>query len=483
MQLQRGAGILLHPTSLPSSFGIGDLGDGAYRFIDFLKNSGQRIWQILPLNPIGFGESPYQPYSAFAGNYYLIDPLDLRNKGLISDKDLADFPCFANSRVEYDYVIPYKLRLFRIAYRRFRQLASPGDYQQFLHVNSYWLPDYAFFMALKEHLGGLPWNQWPEDLATRKAEALNYYRNKLEQEIEFHCFVQYIFACQWCNLLDYAHKNGIKLMGDIPIFVAADSCDTWVNPQWYELSTNGCPSKVAGVPPDYFSKTGQRWGNPLYRWEEMKKDGYSWWIARFRYLLTNVDYVRVDHFRGFAAYWNIAAEEETAVNGCWVEGPGKHFFQTLTAQLGDLPIVAEDLGYITQEVRDLKEYCGFPGMKVLQFIKEERWPAELAHDNVVYYTGTHDNDTLLGWYCKEILAGLNRPYINPAVCWEFIEALYSSNAAWVIVPMQDLLCLGSEARMNTPGTVGANWSWRLEPGALTRQLAGDLASLCHKYSR
>ncbi len=483
MQLERAAGILLHPISLPSPFGIGDLGEGAYRFINFLALSGQKIWQVLPLNPIGYGESPYQAYSAFAGNFYLISPLELEKRGLLEKSELAEFPCLSEHKVDYSIVKFAKFKLFRLAYKRFRQQAYPVEYLKFLQKNKYWLSDYALYMAIKTSLGGLPWSQWPKDIATRQPEALLSYGLKLQEEIEFHHFLQYVFYSQWQSLLAYAHQRGIKIMGDIPIFVAADSCDTWVNPQWYYLEPSGRPAKVAGVPPDYFSKTGQRWGNPLYRWDEMKKDGYNWWVQRVRNLLENVDYVRLDHFRGFAAYWEIPAEEETAVKGRWVEGPGENFFTVLKAELGSLPIIAEDLGLITPDILQLKEFCGFPGMKVLQFLSSEQWAAEAENENVVYYTGTHDNDTLLGWYRKEIEAGLDRPGGCPDICWEFIELLYSSKAAWVIVPMQDILCLGSEARMNTPGTIGDNWNWRLAKADLTDRLAGDLAELCRKYNR
>lgn len=483
MQLERAAGILLHPSSLPSAFGIGDLGEGAYRFIDFLMRSGQRIWQMLPLNPVGYGESPYQAYSAFAGNFYLIDPLDLVKRGLLLEEELTKPPYLNQHRVNYSLVKPYKMKLLKLAYERFRLEALSAEYLQFLQDNKYWLPDYALFMSVKKHLGGLPWSEWPEDIATRRQEALISYGQKLQTEIEFHYFLQYSFFYQWQSLLHYARRQGIKIMGDIPLFVAADSCDTWVDPQWYYLNPTGSPTKVAGVPPDYFSKTGQRWGNPIYRWEEMKKDGYSWWVQRVKQMLDNFDYVRLDHFRGLAACWEMPAEEETAVNGCWMQGPGEHFFALLSDKLGNLPLVVEDLGYITPDVKMLKKFCGFPGMKVLQFLSSEKWPAGTENNNVVYYTGTHDNDTLFGWYCKEILADLSRPQENPAICREFIEALYKSKAAWVIVPMQDWLCLGSEARMNTPGTVGNNWSWRLEPDALTASLAEEIASFSRKYLR
>lgn len=482
--MERATGILLHPTSLPSLYGIGDLGDQAYKFMDFLVRSGQRIWQILPLNPVGYGESPYQAFSAFACNHLLIDPWDLYRQGLLREDDLARVPCFKTNEVEFSSVIPYKMRLFRQAYERFRQKAPAEDYQRYLQNNAYWLPDYALFMALKEHFGGVPWQKWPEGLRKRDRGLLEVYRQNLQHLVDFHCFLQFTFARQWQELRNYAHRQRIKIMGDIPIFVAADSCDTWVNPQCFELDFQGRPAKVAGVPPDYFSPTGQCWGNPLYRWDVMRRDGYQWWVERLRLLLTQVDYIRLDHFRGFAAYWEIDARELTAVNGRWVQGPGEHFFNVLKQKLGQLPLVAEDLGHITPDVRQLKDRCGFPGMKVLQFLTAESWPPDRDDFQVIYYTGTHDNDTLLGWYYKNIRRFLDRPREDLNICREFIEALYSSPAAWVIVPFQDLLCLGSEARMNTPGTTKGNWRWRMEAGALNNNgLAVFLSELSAKYFR
>lgn len=483
MQLERAAGVLLHPTSLPSRYGIGDLGENAYKFIDFLVQSRQKLWQILPLNPVGYGESPYQAYSAFAGNHLLIDPLALRNQGLLTEADLAEAPEFCIHNVDFSAVIFYKMRVLQQAHWRFQEHSPPQEYYKFIENNSSWLQDYALFMALKEYYGGLPWQQWDVGLATRKEEVLAQYRFKLQEQVEFHHFLQYIFACQWQSLRSYANSGGVRIIGDLPIFVAADSSDTWVASQSFELDAGGNPTKVAGVPPDYFSKTGQRWGNPLYRWDIMKEDEYLWWRERIKHLLGAVDYIRIDHFRGFEAYWEIPSTEETAVNGQWVKGPGERIFAMLEKHLGQLPIIAEDLGYITAEVHALKNTFGFPGMKVLQFISEEEWPSKADKQNIVYYTGTHDNDTLLGWYQDKIQSLMDRPLDNVNICWEFIEILYRSGAAWVVTPIQDILSLGSEARMNIPGTPGGNWRWRLQPDALAEKTIQRLAELTWRYCR
>lgn len=483
MQLERAAGILLHPTSLPSRYGIGDLGENAFKFIDFLVHSRQKLWQILPLNPVGYGESPYQAYSAFAGNHLLIDPVALHNQGLLTDTDLVEVPEFCTHNVDFSAVITYKIRVLQQAYWRFQERSPSPDYYEFIGENAFWLQDYALFMALKEYYGGLPWQQWEADLACREEEVLKLYRSNLQSQVEFHYFLQYIFAKQWQSLRNYANSQGVKIIGDLPIFVAADSCDTWVNPQLFELDQAGNPLKVAGVPPDYFSKTGQRWGNPLYRWDVMLQDNYHWWRKRVKQLLGKVDFIRFDHFRGFEAYWKIPEAEATAVNGQWVKGPGEGFFTVLEKYLGQLPIIAEDLGYITSEVQALKEAFEFPGMKVLQFINEEKLVERPQLENIVYYTGTHDNDTLLGWYDEKIRVLLDRPTGSSNICGEFIEVMYRSNAAWVVIPLQDILGLGSEARMNTPGTSESNWRWRLEPNVLNETIEQRLAELSWVHSR
>jgi len=396
---------------------------------------------------------------------------------------LAEAEAVNTCYLDFSTVIPTKMGILLKAYGVFKGYPTDQAFIRFREDNSSWLPDYALFMALKDYYGGLPWQQWDVSLATRKEEVLAQFRSKLQEQVEFHYFLQYIFACQWQNLRSYANSRGVKIIGDLPIFVAADSSDTWVASQYFTLDAGGNPTKVAGVPPDYFSNTGQRWGNPLYRWDIMKEDEYLWWRERIKHLLGAVDYIRIDHFRGFEAYWEIPSTEETAVNGQWVKGPGEQFFAMLEKHLGQLPIIAEDLGYITAEVHALKNTFGFPGMKVLQFISEEEWPSKAENQNIVYYTGTHDNDTLLGWYQDKIQSLMDRPLDNANIGWEFIETLYRSGAAWVVTPIQDILGLGTEARMNIPGTPGGNWRWRLQPDALTEKTTQRVVELTLRYCR
>lgn len=482
MKLDRASGILLHPTSLPSRYGIGDLGPEAYKFVDFLKTGKQRLWQILPLNPVGQGWSPYQSPSAFAGNHLLISMDKLREEGLLTAGDTDNIPAFPEDKVLFPLVASFKEKLLRKAFTAFINTGeSRPDYKAFLGENNYWLGDYALFMALKMHFGGLAWNRWEKALAFREKEALLYYQEHLHEEIAFHCFLQYVFFKQWTALKSYANAQEIKIIGDLPIFIAHDSSDVWAHPALFALDERGNPLTVAGVPPDYFSETGQLWGNPHYDWAEMEKDDYRWWRERFRHLLKLADFVRVDHFRGFEAYWEVPAGEKTAVRGRWVKGPGEKFFLTLEKYLGKLPVIAEDLGVITPEVQALKEKCGFPGMKVLQFLTEEELQAGRKEEDVVYYTGTHDNDTLLGWYRK-----LNTALPGPEErkkCWEYMALVSGSGARWAIFPLQDILCLDQEARMNTPGTVEGNWQWRFRAGVLTSSLAAELASLTVKHQR
>lgn len=484
MELDRAGGILLHPTSLPSRYGIGDLGPEAYNFLDFLKESRLKLWQILPLHPVGYGESPYQSYSAFAGNPLLISIDELYKEGLITGYDMKYLPVFPPDRVEYSRVMDLKNMLLRRAFERFRRKDCEEEYSFFLDQNSFWLPDFLLFMALKEHFNGLPWNRWDHDIAFRRSEAVLRWEGFLAQEMKYQCFLQYKFASQWQALKAYAKQKGITVIGDLPLFISYDSSDTWINPHLFDLDQDGYPARVAGVPPDYFSETGQLWGNPLYRWDKMEEDDYYWWRERIQKLLEQVDVVRIDHFRGFEAYWEIPGGEKTAVNGRWVKGPDQHFFTTLERHLGKLPILAEDLGFITREVHELRNHFNYPGMKVLQFLNEEPYLERPEKEKVVYYTGTHDNDTLLGWYKDVILDSLdNPPVLNEEVSWEFIELVFASNADWIIVPLQDILCLGSEGRMNTPGTIGGNWMWRCRPGSLTKDKAGRLAYLAKKYNR
>lgn len=487
MQLSRASGILLHPTSFPSRYGIGELGGEAYNFIDFLAKSGQKLWQILPLNPPGFGGSPYQAYSAFANNPLLISVDELLKEGLLTGGDLTELPDLPEDRCDYRHVSEYKQCLLLKAYKRFITIPDNPRYNEYVEQNYFWLYDYALFMALREYFEQKAWNEWPQDIACRRKEALGYYANLLSDGIEFYCFLQYIFYKQWMKLKNYAHEKGIVIIGDLPIFIAYDSADTWVNPQLFALNKDGTIAKKAGVPPDYFSETGQMWGNPHYCWETMEKDNYFWWQQRFKTILEMADVVRLDHFRGFEAYWEIPGAEKTAVLGRWVKGPGKKFFTAIEENLGKLPLIAEDLGFITPEVTRLKEEFNYPGMKILQFTYvEEIDPARHA-PNTVYYTGTHDNDTLLGWYRDFIIRGLHHTRYNNEdmnVCWDFIEILLQSVYNWTIFPLQDILCLDSSARMNTPGTLNENnWRWRYKKESLTPALAKKLKELTKRYNR
>jgi len=511
LEMQRAAGILLHLTSLPSAYGIGELGRAAFDFVDFLAAGGQKLWQILPLNPVGYGDSPYQCFSAFAGNHLLISLEKLGAEGLLAEDELAWTPGFPTDKVDFRLVRLYKDSLLRKAfYRFFARVAGSGcretdygnadykksdygkshyeisDYQEYVEGNSYWLSDFALFMSLKELFSGRPWNEWDRQIALREKSALQYYEELLKTEIEYHLFLQYKFQCQWRDLREYARQKDVMIIGDMPIFISYDSSDTWVNPHLFMLDAQGYPDKVAGVPPDYFSETGQLWGNPHYRWDVMAQDDYLWWRQRFMKLLEWVDVIRIDHFRGFEAYWEIDAAEDTAVNGRWVKGPGRGFFTVLEKYLGKIPVIAEDLGFITPEVHRLRDSLGFPGMKVLQFTAQESLVPGPAAVNTIYYTGTHDNDTLLGWYEDTVLKGLCSDLDSldkETICWDFIETVYRSQDKWVIVPLQDILCLGSRNRMNTPGTVGGNWQWCCSPGSLNGNIARRLAALAEAWER
>jgi 4-alpha-glucanotransferase len=487
LKLTRSSGILLHPTSFPSKYGVGELGEEAYAFIDFLVNSGQKLWQILPLNPPGFGDSPYQAYSAFASNPLLISIDGLIAEGLLIEEDLYPRPDFPDEGVDYPRVSEYKYNLYKIAYSRFKVKPRTDNYKEYIQRNFYWLHDYSFFMALREYFKQQSWNKWEKNIMNREKEALGHYENLLAEKIEYQYFLQYIVNSQWAEIKNYARKKEITIIGDIPIFVSYDSADTWVNPHLFELDEEGFIKNKAGVPPDYFSETGQLWGNPHYCWQKMAEDDYFWWRQRIKTMLEMVDVVRLDHFRGFEAYWEIPGDEETAVKGRWVKGPGKKLFSVLKENLDELPLIAEDLGYITPEVKDLKDAFNFPGMKVLQFISEETIPQNPDEENTIYYTGTHDNDTLLGWYKKVVLSGLRRSeedIKNDKICWEFIKLLLKSNCNWTIFPLQDILCLDSDARMNVPGTVGGkNWQWRYKEGALTQVLEERLLKATQEYER
>lgn len=501
MRFERSAGVLLHPTSLPSRYGIGDLGDSAYHFIDFLVAAKQRLWQILPLGPTGFGDSPYQSFSSFAGNPLLISPDRLIVDGFLPAKAIELVPEFPASSVDFGPVIEYKRSVMRLAHEYF--VATGGGmqheaYDRFCRNTAYWLDDFALFMALKEHHkdqdGGV-WNTWPKPIAKRQVKAMKQWSKDLAGEIEFHKFQQFLFYKQWLELKAYANRQGIKIIGDIPIFVAYDSADVWSHPEQFHLKKGGSPSVVAGVPPDYFSVTGQRWGNPLYNWEKMAADNYSWWIQRIHLNLVQADIVRIDHFRGFEAYWEIPASEPTAVVGHWVKGPDADIFEAIQNKLGELPIIAEDLGVITPEVETLRDRFDFPGMRILQFaFGGERNSSFLPYNyvqNTVVYTGTHDNETTLGWYLnatEDERDHVRRYTVSSGrdIVWDLIRLAYASVADIVIIPMQDLYVLGNEARMNFPGKEGGWWQWRYTKEMFSARAPGialGLADLSRLYGR
>ena len=493
--LKRESGVLLHPTSLPGPHGIGDLGAEARRFVDFLQAARQGLWQVLPTGPTGHGNSPYASPSSTAGNPLLISLETLMKEGLLSGHDIQHAPALPAERVAYDAVIALKMPLLRRAWRAFESGATAhqrAELESFCGENKGWLDDYALFAALKDAHGGAPWQQWEPDIAARRPRALQQWRLQLDDDVRFHRFVQFEFFRQWAVLKRYANERGVRIIGDIPIFVALDSADVWSRPELFHLDDRGNPTVVSGVPPDYFSKTGQRWGNPLYRWDVLAQEGYGWWIQRFRVALSQVDLVRIDHFRGFQAYWEVPARQKTAEHGRWVAGPGESFFRALEAVLGPLPVIAEDLGVITPEVEALRESLGYPGMKVLQFAfgsdaRNPHLPHNFTH-NCVVYTGTHDNDTTVGWFASRsqkeraaVLRYLGRP--PGEIHWEMVRLAFSSVATIAIVPLQDLLGLGTEARMNLPGKAEGNWEWRFTPDRLGTHLAERLRELAETYGR
>jgi 4-alpha-glucanotransferase len=491
----RASGILLHPTSLPGRWGIGDLGAAAYAFVDFLEASGQRLWQVMPLGPTGYGDSPYQSFSASAGNPMLISPDVLLGEGLLADEDVADAPQFPDDHVDYGAVIQFKLQLLRRSYERFTEHASPGLRQEmsdFRARNHMWLNDYTLFAALKARHGGASWVNWDAPIARHEPDAVAHWVQELNHEVQFHTYMQFLFRRQWTRLKDYANERGIRIIGDIPIFVAYDSADVWANRELFSIDEDGNPIFVAGVPPDYFSATGQLWGNPLYCWDVLAERGYDWWIERFRGTFALFDIVRLDHFRGFAAYWEVPASEETAINGRWVTGPGAALFEAVQDALGELPIIAEDLGLITPDVEELRDRLGFPGMKVLHFAfggkPDDPYLPHNYAPNCVVYTGTHDNDTTLGWWqtlpeSERTFAQIYMGRDGHDISWDLIRLASSSVASMAIFPLQDVLKLGSEARMNTPGQAAGNWSWRYMPDQLNSDVAGRLRQLTEIYGR
>jgi 4-alpha-glucanotransferase len=507
VKCSRVSGILLHPTSLPGPFGIGDLGAGASRFVSFLQDSCQHVWQMLPLGPTGYGNSPYQTYSAFAGNPLLLSLEKLSEDALLSARDLTDVPPFPPHRIDYDAVSDFKGRLLWKAFEAFQRTGGGpqrDDLAAFTQCQAEWLDDYTLFMALKETHHGASWPDWGRDIALRHPEALAGWRKKLAARVQFHAFLQYQFFRQWQSLKAECEQHGIQLFGDVPIFIAHDSADVWSHPGLFHLDEAGKPTVVAGVPPDYFSRTGQRWGNPLYRWEVMAASGYAWWLQRLRTMGEMVDIIRLDHFRGFEAYWEVPATDDTAVNGRWVEGPGAPFFEKVHAVLGDLPIVAEDLGLITPEVGAQRARFGLPGMRVLQFgfggdpRTNEHCPHNYTRDCVVY-TGTHDNNTSVGWLHEveppESSGPLDPMQAERATAlkymasdgrqlqWDMIRLALASVGDLAVIPMQDVLGLGQEARMNYPGRPEGNWEWRYTADMLTDELSGRLRGLTELYGR
>ena len=503
----RASGVLLHPTSLPGPYGIGDLGRAAHEFVEVLARAGQRLWQVLPLGPTGYGDSPYQCFSAFAGNPLLISLDLLVDQGLLAESDVRGAYRFDEGTIDFPTVIAHRLALWPRALERFATApASLRDrFEGFCTAQAGWLDDFALFMAVKARHQYLAWTMWEPDIARREPAAVARWSVECAQEIQLNKLTQFLFFEQWQGVRDACHSRSIDIMGDLPIFVAHDSADVWARREWFQLEPDGRPTVVAGVPPDYFSASGQLWGNPHYRWDALARTGYAWWVERFRALLDLVDRVRIDHFRGFEASWEVPYGATTAVRGVWAKGPGAALFEAvrLGLQTERLPFVAENLGVITPAVEALRERFGLPGMAILQFAfgTDPQAPDFKPHNfprNRVVYTGTHDNDTTLGWWTGDVghstrssldlvnereLARRYLPITGSEVHWDFIRAALASVADTAIVPVQDLLGLGSEARMNEPGTIGGNWRWRMLPGQLSDDIAGRLALLAETYDR
>jgi len=492
----RASGILLHITSLPSQFGIGDLGPWAYRFADLLAESGQSLWQVLPLTPPRPDHySPYLSPSAFAGNWLLVSPELLVQDGLLTVDDLSSHPEFPADQVEYRSAADFKARLLQRAYESFLSSSGKDDYEVFCRENSHWLDDFALFMALQEEQGNKVWSAWPSDLRDRDPESLEEAKNRLNESIAREKFHQFLFFKQWRDLKRYCNERGVRIFGDVPIYVDYDSADVWTHPELFKLDQDKRPTVVSGVPPDYFSKTGQLWGHPIYRWDIMKQTGYQWWMERIEHSLRQCDLVRIDHFRGLVGYWEVPAGEETAIKGTWVSGPGRDFLRTILDRFQSHPIVAEDLGLITPDVIEVKRELGLPGMKVLLFAFGGK-PTNpyLPHNmekNCVAYTGTHDNNTARGWFEQEaselekqhVLDYLGYKSPPGDIHWALIRLLMMSVAHTVVFPVQDILGLGAEARMNTPSVTYGNWRWRLSPDALTTELWQFLLRMTKMYGR
>jgi len=491
----RKSGILLHPTSFPGPYGIGDLGDNAYKFIDFLESSKQKLWQVLPIGPTGYGDSPYQAFSSFAGQPLIISPDRLVEMGLLTEDEL-DIRGWDPQFIDYGPVIEYKTSLLKKAFEAFDTTTDKTlneDYSKFCITQKEWLSNYSLFMAVKDYHGGVMWTEWAKEIAFPTDAVIKKWTRKLARQVKYYKFIQFIFFKQWFAIKDYANGKGIQIIGDIPIFVAFDSSDVWANKELFFLDEEGYPTFVAGVPPDYFSETGQLWGNPLYNWDANKAEGYVWWMKRISSNLKFVDILRIDHFRGFEAYWAIPYGSDTAINGEWCPGPGPDLFIALEAGLGkNLPIIAEDLGVITKGVEALRDDFHFPGMKILQFafenIEENNFLPHNYSPHSICYTGTHDNDTTLGWYLKAAPSSQDRVrrYMNTDgmdVCWDFIRACFGSVSEMAVVPLQDVFSFDSWARMNTPGIAAGNWKWRYLDHMLSDHFIDKLEYITELYGR
>jgi len=496
---KRGSGILLHITSLPSPYGIGDMGAGAYRFVDFLKETNQSFWQILPLNPTVtiYGNSPYNSFSVFAGNPLLISPEIMVEDGILSNSDIENHPLFPEMRVNYELVTEFKNKIFQTAFKKNKEkLERDGEFERFCSENAFWLDDYALFITIKRYFNEVDWSRWPMDLKERKGDTLNEWKQRLSEDIGKEKFLQYIFFKQWHSLRNYCNDKNIKIIGDIPIYVNFDSSDVWANPHIFKLDDRKMPLFVAGVPPDYFSSTGQLWGHPVYNWDVLKETRYSWWISRIGHNLKLTDMIRLDHFRGFVAYWEIPVGEKTAINGKWIKAPVKDFFNTLLEYFPGIPIVAEDLGIITPDVREIMDLFGFPGMKVLLFAFGKDLPTNpyAPHNhikNCVVYTGTHDSNTIKGWLKKELdregrkrlSEYMGKKVSEKAIHWDIVRFALMSVADMVIIPMQDILGLGEKTRMNLPASFKGNWQWRLKLEQISPSLIKKLSEMTIIYGR
>lgn len=503
----RASGILMHVTSLPGPYGVGDFGPQAYSFVDFLASAGQKLWQVLPLNPTGYADSPFQALSAYAGNPMLISLDFLVKTGVLGAGDLRATPIFPAETVDFGAAIAFKIPLLRKAADKFFASAPGGEQQRFedfARNNATWLDDFALFMAVKEVNDLVAWTEWPADIASRKPEAIQQWSSRLAKEIRAIKYWQFVFFQQWEELRSYSHQRGIRIIGDVPIYVAHDSSDVWAHPEFFSLDERGRPAKVSGVPPDYFSATGQLWGNPIYNWPLMKQTDYKWWVDRMRAALRLYDYIRLDHFRGFEAYWEVPGNETTAIHGKWIKGPGAELFEVLQKELGDLPIIAENLGVITPEVEEIRHRFQMPGMAILQFGfgTDPQAPTFRPHNydrELVAYTGTHDNDTVLGWWNSQAGPGSTRSdedvvrehafaraYLNfkdEPIHWVMIRSVLASVANTAIVPTQDILGLGNEARMNLPGSPSGHWKWRMREGTLTKEHGNRLREFVKLYER